>query len=87
MVAQSTWKSIHEPVTTSMIRTGNEEPLQDELTAVSLIERERAAITKMYADRTAPEEDMARVRPLRDFHNQYIKETILYSSVMKKSYL
>jgi predicted NAD-dependent protein-ADP-ribosyltransferase YbiA (DUF1768 family) len=84
MVAQSTWKSIHEPVTTSMIRSGNEEPLQDELTAVSLIERERAAITKKYADRTAPEEDMARVRPLRDFHNQYIKETILYSSVMKK---
>ena len=84
MVAQSTWKSIHEPVTTSMIRSGNEEPLQDELTAVSAIERERAAITKKYADRTAPEEDMARVRPLRDFHNQYIKETILYSSVMKK---
>jgi predicted NAD-dependent protein-ADP-ribosyltransferase YbiA (DUF1768 family) len=84
MVAQSTWKSIHEPVTTSMIRSGNEEPLQDELTAVSLVERERAAITKKYADRTAPEEDMARVRPLRDFHNQYIKETILYSSVMKK---
>lgn len=84
MVAQSTWKSIHEPVTVSMIRSGNEEPLQDELTAVSIIERERAAITKKYADRTAPEEDMARVRPLRDFHNQYIKETILYSSVMKK---
>lgn len=84
MVAQSTWKSIHEPVTTSMIRSGNEEPIQEELTAVSAVEKERAAISKKYADRTAPEEDMARIRPLRDFHNQYIKETILYSSVMKK---
>jgi len=83
-VAQSTWKSIHEPVTVSMIRTGSEEASRDELTAVSALERERAAITQRYADRTAPTEDMARVRPLRDFHNRYIKEIILYSSVMKK---
>ena len=83
-VAQSTWKSIHEPVTPSMIRTGSEEASKDELTAVSAVERERAAITQRYADRTAPVEDMARVRPLRDFHNRYIKEIILYSSVMKK---
>ena len=83
-VAQSTWKSIHEPVTVSMIRTGAEEASEEELVAVSAVERERAAISQRYADRTAPKEDMARVRPLRDFHNQYIKEVILYSSVMKK---
>jgi hypothetical protein len=83
-VAQSTWKSIHEPVTLSMIRTGSEEASRDELTVVSALERERAVITQRYADRTAPTEDMARVRPLRDFHNRYIKEVILYSSVMKK---
>jgi hypothetical protein len=68
MVAQSTWKSIHEPVTTSMIRSGNEEPLQDELTAVSLIERERAAITKKYADRTAPEEEPGQTPNLEPAH-------------------
>jgi predicted NAD-dependent protein-ADP-ribosyltransferase YbiA (DUF1768 family) len=84
MVAQSTWKSIHDPVTHSMIRTGSEVPSKEEITAVSAIEQERAAISRKYADRTAPEEDIARVRPLRDFHNKYIKETILYSSVMKK---
>ncbi|NBP65598.1 MAG: hypothetical protein EBU66_13185, partial [Bacteroidetes bacterium] len=84
MVAQSTWKSIHDPVTQSMIRTGSEVPSKEEITAVSAIEQERAAISRKYADRTAPEEDMARIRPLRDFHNKYIKETILYSSVMKK---
>jgi predicted NAD-dependent protein-ADP-ribosyltransferase YbiA (DUF1768 family) len=84
MVAQSTWKSIHEPVTLSMIRSGAEEPTKEEITAVSAIEQERKAISQRYADRTAPEQDMARVGPLRDFHNKYIKETILYNAVMKK---
>lgn len=84
LVAQSTWKSIHDPVTHSMIRSGSEMPSKEEITAVSAIEQERAAITRKYADRTAPEEDMVRVRPLRDFHNKYIKETILYNAVMKK---
>jgi predicted NAD-dependent protein-ADP-ribosyltransferase YbiA (DUF1768 family) len=52
---------------------------------VSAVERERAAITQKYADRTASEKDMNRVGPLRDFHNKYIKETILYNGVMKKA--
>ena len=82
--AQSIWNSIHEPVTLSMIRSGNEVPTMSEVTAVSAVERERAAITKKYADRTASEEDMNRVGPLRDFHNKFIKETILYNAVMKK---
>jgi predicted NAD-dependent protein-ADP-ribosyltransferase YbiA (DUF1768 family) len=82
--AQSIWNSIHEPVTRSMIRTGAEEPTLDEVTAVSAIERERAAITQRYTDRTASDKDMNRVGPLRDFHNKYIKEAILYNAVMKK---
>lgn len=82
--AQSIWNSIHEPVTLSMVRSGNEVPTMSEVTAVSQVERERAAITKKYADRTASEKDMNRVGPLRDFHNKMIKETILYNAVMKK---
>ena len=82
--AQSIWNSIHEPVTLSMVRTGAEEPILSEMTAVSAIEKERAAITQRYMDRTAPEKDIGRVGPLRDFHNKYIKEVILYNSVMKK---
>jgi predicted NAD-dependent protein-ADP-ribosyltransferase YbiA (DUF1768 family) len=82
--AQSIWNSIHEPVTRSMVRTGSEEPTLDEVTAVSTVERERAAITQRYADRTASEKDMNRIGPLRDFHNKFIKETILYNAVMKK---
>jgi len=82
--AQSIWNSIHEPVTLSMVRNGTEQPNMDEVTAVSAVERERAAITQKYADRTASEKDMNRVGPLRDFHNKFIKETILYNAVMKK---
>jgi len=83
--AQSIWNSIHEPVTLSMVRSGNEQPNMSEVTSVSQVERERAAITQKYADRTASEKDMNRVGPLRDFHNKYIKETILYNAVMKRS--
>jgi hypothetical protein len=82
--AQSIWNSIHEPVTLSMVRTGNEQPVMSEITAVSEVEKERAAITQKYADRTASEKDMNRVGPLRDFHNRYIKEKILYTAVMRK---
>ena len=82
--AQSIWNSIHEPVTLSMVRTGAEQPNMTEVTAVSAVERERAAITQKYADRTASEKDMNRIGPLRDFHNKYIKETILYNAIMRK---
>ena len=67
-----------------MVRTGAEQPNASEVTEVSVVERERAAITQKYADRTASEQDMNRIGPLRDFHNKYIKETILYTGVMKK---
>jgi len=82
--AQSIWNSIHEPVTLSMVRTGAEQPNMSEVTAVSTVEKERAAITQKYADRTASEQDMNRIGPLRDFHNKFIKETLLYNGVMKK---
>jgi len=44
--AQSIWNSIHEPVTLSMVRTGAEQPNLSEVTAVSAVEKERAAITQ-----------------------------------------
>ena len=82
--AQAIWNSIHEPVTVSMIRTGDEEPTKEETVAISAVEQERAAIGQRYADRTATQADINRVGPLRKFHNEYIKEFLLYNSVMKK---
>ena len=85
--AQSIWNSIHEPITLSMIRTGAEEPTKAELDDISTLESERAAISQRYMDRKAPEKDLNKVRGLRDFHNKYIKEVVLYGTVMKRANL
>jgi hypothetical protein len=75
--ANSVWNSIHEPITESMIRTGNEEPDEKEMVSIS------TDMTKKYYDRKAPKENVAFVSGLRDFHNKYIKNEILIRSTMQ----
>ena len=82
MVANSVWNSIHQPVTDFMIRTGSEEPSPDELKDISAYRESMAEIGKVYYDRKATQQDLALVRGLRDFHNRYIKEDILYKTVL-----
>jgi hypothetical protein len=72
--ANGVWNSIHNPVTFSMITTGAEQPTLEEIRAVSR--------DKRYYNRAAPKEDMALIRGLRDFHNHYIKEQLLYKTVL-----
>ena len=72
--ANGVWNSIHNPVTFSMITTGTERPSDDEIRAFSR--------DKRYYNRAAPKEDMALIRGLRDFHNHYIKEQLLYKTVL-----
>ena len=58
-----------------MISTGNEQPSateQAELIAGS------AGLGKKYYERNAPKQDQMITRTMRDFHNKYVKETILY---------
>jgi SAM-dependent methyltransferase len=74
-VANSVWKSIHDPITDSMIRTGNEEPSEEELAALSRVRD--TEISKKYYERKAPRENMALVKGLQGFHNQIIKNEIL----------
>ena len=84
-VAESVWNSIHEPVTEYMVRTGSEEPSEEELRAMSEARGEtRADISLKYYDRKASTEDLLVVRGLRDFHNRYIKEEIIYKSILKR---
>ena len=82
-VGESVWNSIHDPVTLSMIRTGSEEPTQDEISSLLKAIGDRVEIGKKYYTRKAPEKDLLRVRGLRDFHNRWIKDTILYEPVLK----
>lgn len=74
-VANSVWKSIHDPITESMIRTGNEEPSDAELAALSRVRD--TEISKKYYERKAPRESIALVKGLQSFHNQMIKNEIL----------
>ena len=81
--AENVWNSIHDPVTSSMIRTGAEEPTPEEVASLLKAVGERADITKKYYERKAPARDLIRVRGLRDFHNKWIKDTILYGPPLK----
>jgi len=80
-VANDVWNSIHDPVTLSMIQTGNEQPTLAEIQA--LVHSRETDITKKYYERKAPKENMNLVKGLQDFHNKYIKNRILLKSVLK----
>jgi len=79
--ANSVWNSIHNPVTRSMIRSGNEEPLPEEVMADTGAKDMEFA--KVYYESKASQENIALVRGLRDFHNQYIKNDILLRPVLQ----
>lgn len=84
-VAESVWNSIHEPITEYMIRTGSEDPSEEEQKRMVDSRGETLAeVGLQYYDRKANKEDLMVVRGLRDFHNRYIKESLLYASILKK---
>ncbi len=80
-VANSVWNSIHNPVTTTMIRTGSEEPAEDEIK--DLLKARDTDVAKKYYERKASEEDIMLVRGMLDFHNKYIKNNLLYMKLLK----
>ena len=82
-VAESVWNSIHEPVTVSMIRSGSTQPNESELTETLRKIEERDNVALKYFERKAPAEDLIFVTGLREFHNQYIKEIVLYNSCLR----
>ncbi len=81
-VANSVWNSIHDPITESMIRTGNDEPTEDEIKA--LIKSRESDVSKKYYERKASEEDIMLIRGMLDFHNKYIKNNVIYKSLLKE---
>ena len=82
-VANSVWNSIHDPITVSMIRTGTEEPTAEEVAAIQASRAGMEEVGKKYYERKAPAQDLLAVRGLRDFHNRYIKEAILYRVALR----
>ncbi len=76
--AMGVWNSIYNPITEFMITTGNETPSASE--KVSLTEQS-AGISKKYYERKVNKDDKFIVDSMRKFHNQYIKDDILYDSI------
>lgn len=78
--ALSVWKSIYNPVTLSMIMTGADTPAPDEMLAIKkAIDPD---VARKYYERKAPKEDLTIVKGLRDFHNLWIKEQILFKTIL-----
>ena len=80
-VANSVWSSIHEPITPSMIRTGNEQPRPDEM-EILLASRDNDMGRKYY-EKKAPKESYTLIKGLQDFHNKYIKNELLIQTSLK----
>jgi hypothetical protein len=82
-VAEAVWNSIHNPVTMNMIRTGSEEALEEEIQTIKATRAEVEDVARTYYERKAPKKDMLLVAGLREFHNSYIKEDILYKVALR----
>jgi hypothetical protein len=74
VTANSIWSSIHNPITRSMISTGAMIPSEAEM---------KASEDSRYYNRQASKKDLEVIEGLRAFHNKYIKQQILYGSVMR----
>lgn len=79
-VANSVWNSIHDSITESMIRTGNEAPAEDD----DVVKGQSGEMTQQYYAKKAPKEDLRLVKGLQKFHNSFIKDSILIHSTLKQ---
>ena len=79
-VAEDVWNSIYDPVTTHMIRSGSLEPSEEEQAELNKLTDSQGVLAKKYYDRKAPAQDKMLSRGMRDFHNKWIKERILYQT-------
>jgi hypothetical protein len=80
--AESIWNSIHDPVTTHMIRSGDETPSPQEMAAFVAKETVGAKEgVKRYYERNITAEDKMKVLALRMYHNKYIKDQLLYKAI------
>ena len=84
VTANGVWESIHDPITKSMITSGSEVPSKEDLEILQAA-LPSLAITKRYYERKAQKHDLRIVKGLRDFHNLYIKEELLYGAIFSKS--
>ena len=76
--AEETWNSIYDPISTSMICRGTEEPNAEELAAIGQTAESRKQIARRYFDRNDQTDQEHHAAGLKKFHTRWIKERILY---------
>ena len=77
LVAEDVWNSIYDPITETMVKTGAEQPSEAEMAVFGEV-RDRDTAARAYFKRAKPVVDNAKASGLKKFHNEWIKETILY---------
>jgi hypothetical protein len=80
--AENVWESIHNPVTESMIRSGSSRPTEEEMAEDDRLRLEKAGVGLKYYERKASAHDLKITEPMRNFHNLFIKEQILFMSTI-----
>lgn len=79
--ADSVWNSIHNPITNSMIKTGNEAPDKSEIEGEE--DDKLVDLSKPYFERKANKQELQSVEGLRNFHKHYIKGDMLLTPTLK----
>jgi len=77
-VAEDVWNSIYDPVTETMIKTGAEDPTEEELALIGKGVSGRETLARRYFDRQGPIADESLVEGLKKFHGRWIKGEMLY---------
>lgn len=77
-VANDVWNSIHNPVSIHMITTGADQPLEDELRAITEGVEDRTGFVKK-----PKKKESVSIDPMREFHNGWIKDRILLGTVLR----
>ena len=83
VTAQSVWNTIHNPITKHMITTGSEIQLDSEMEDIRNIKKGVGLDNVYYDAAVLSEEDQAFTTIMREFHNEWIKNTILYKTAFK----
>ena len=82
--ANDVWNSIKDPIDKSMISTGSSEPTTASVNNTLVQIEKRSTVSKNYfVDKKPQTKDTDLLKGMRNFHNKFIKEIILYNACMK----
>ena len=85
--AESVWNSIHDPVTTHMITTGDEAPSAEELAQIQLQKERSAVVSHRYYQKKSTISNVSLVKSMANFHNLAIKGDILTKPILSNTSL